>query len=393
MQIAGDQAAFMTILVQAIGARRALEVGTFLGYGAIAIARGLPEDGELVCLRAGAGVRRPRPGAPGAGRACGDRVEIRVAPGDRDAAGAAGLGAVRLRLHRRRQAAATPATTSSACACCARAACCCSTTCFMGGRILDPDADDEAMAVVRELNDRIAADERVDAGDAGRSPTASRSRASVEPAMAVPATDERVARAWSARACRRAGGCSPRARAARSGSAAACSRRSSPQAPDRSVFNSVFYEDAERAASLAGRARAAYERSRGQGLDRLGSRGRRRRGEGPGARRARARRGRRGTWGCRCRTCASRMASSSFEVVEREDYAELARINEIAYGYPPGDYVAVAEAPMPGLRIYFAELDGEAVSHAGGLAARLRRGRDLGRDAARGPRAGASPAG
>jgi caffeoyl-CoA O-methyltransferase len=49
MQIAGDQAAFMTVIVAAIGARRALEVGTFLGYGAIAIARGLPDDGELVC--------------------------------------------------------------------------------------------------------------------------------------------------------------------------------------------------------------------------------------------------------------------------------------------------------------------------------------------------------
>jgi caffeoyl-CoA O-methyltransferase len=49
MQIAGDQAAFMTILVHAIGAHDALEVGTFLGYGALAIARGLPADGRLVC--------------------------------------------------------------------------------------------------------------------------------------------------------------------------------------------------------------------------------------------------------------------------------------------------------------------------------------------------------
>jgi caffeoyl-CoA O-methyltransferase len=49
MQIAGDQAAFMTVLVAAIGARQALEVGTFLGYGAIAIARGLPDDGRLIC--------------------------------------------------------------------------------------------------------------------------------------------------------------------------------------------------------------------------------------------------------------------------------------------------------------------------------------------------------
>jgi caffeoyl-CoA O-methyltransferase len=49
MQIAGDQAAFITILVAATGAERALEVGTFLGYGAIAIARGLPDDGRLIC--------------------------------------------------------------------------------------------------------------------------------------------------------------------------------------------------------------------------------------------------------------------------------------------------------------------------------------------------------
>jgi caffeoyl-CoA O-methyltransferase len=49
MQIAGDQAAFMTILARAIGAHDALEVGTFLGYGALAIARGLPDDGRLIC--------------------------------------------------------------------------------------------------------------------------------------------------------------------------------------------------------------------------------------------------------------------------------------------------------------------------------------------------------
>ena len=48
MQIAGDQAAMTTILVRATGARRAIEVGTFLGYGAVAIARGLPPGGELV---------------------------------------------------------------------------------------------------------------------------------------------------------------------------------------------------------------------------------------------------------------------------------------------------------------------------------------------------------
>jgi caffeoyl-CoA O-methyltransferase len=48
MQVAADQAALITLLVRAIGADRALEIGTFTGYGAISIARGLPEDGRLV---------------------------------------------------------------------------------------------------------------------------------------------------------------------------------------------------------------------------------------------------------------------------------------------------------------------------------------------------------
>ena len=48
MQIAADQAQFMTLLVRLTGARRALEIGTFTGYSALAIARGLPADGKLL---------------------------------------------------------------------------------------------------------------------------------------------------------------------------------------------------------------------------------------------------------------------------------------------------------------------------------------------------------
>ena len=50
MQIAPEQGAFMTWLTRLIGARHALEIGTFTGYSAICIARGLPEDGGLLCL-------------------------------------------------------------------------------------------------------------------------------------------------------------------------------------------------------------------------------------------------------------------------------------------------------------------------------------------------------
>jgi len=49
MQIAPEQGAFMTLLTRLIGARHAIEVGTFTGYSAISLARGLPDDGTLLC--------------------------------------------------------------------------------------------------------------------------------------------------------------------------------------------------------------------------------------------------------------------------------------------------------------------------------------------------------
>jgi caffeoyl-CoA O-methyltransferase len=49
MQIAPEQGAFMTLLAKLIGARRAVEVGTFTGYSALCLARGLADGGHLLC--------------------------------------------------------------------------------------------------------------------------------------------------------------------------------------------------------------------------------------------------------------------------------------------------------------------------------------------------------
>jgi caffeoyl-CoA O-methyltransferase len=49
-QIGPDQGSFMTLLVAAIGASSAIEVGTFTGYSSICIARGLRPGGRLLCL-------------------------------------------------------------------------------------------------------------------------------------------------------------------------------------------------------------------------------------------------------------------------------------------------------------------------------------------------------
>jgi caffeoyl-CoA O-methyltransferase len=49
-QIAPEQGTFMQLLATALGARRAIEIGTFTGYSALCVARGLPADGSLLCL-------------------------------------------------------------------------------------------------------------------------------------------------------------------------------------------------------------------------------------------------------------------------------------------------------------------------------------------------------
>lgn len=48
MQISPDQGQFMALLVKLIGAKRAIEVGTFTGYSALIVAEALPDDGKLV---------------------------------------------------------------------------------------------------------------------------------------------------------------------------------------------------------------------------------------------------------------------------------------------------------------------------------------------------------
>jgi predicted O-methyltransferase YrrM len=48
MQIGADQGALLMLLVRLIGAKRALEVGTFTGYSALAVASALPGDGKLI---------------------------------------------------------------------------------------------------------------------------------------------------------------------------------------------------------------------------------------------------------------------------------------------------------------------------------------------------------
>jgi predicted O-methyltransferase YrrM len=49
MQIGADQGQLLSILVKLMGAKRCLEIGTYTGYSALAVALALPKDGKIVC--------------------------------------------------------------------------------------------------------------------------------------------------------------------------------------------------------------------------------------------------------------------------------------------------------------------------------------------------------
>ncbi|MFI5353961.1 MAG: O-methyltransferase [Candidatus Binatales bacterium] len=49
MQISAEEGTFMGILVRALGVRSAVEVGTFTGYSSLCVARALPPEGRLLC--------------------------------------------------------------------------------------------------------------------------------------------------------------------------------------------------------------------------------------------------------------------------------------------------------------------------------------------------------
>lgn len=79
MQISPDQGRFLSIVVKMIGAKYAIEVGTFTGYSAICIAQALPADGKLVCCDVSedwTGIAREYWADAGVG----SRIELKIAP-------------------------------------------------------------------------------------------------------------------------------------------------------------------------------------------------------------------------------------------------------------------------------------------------------------------------
>jgi caffeoyl-CoA O-methyltransferase len=160
MQIAPEQGAFLTLLARTIGAREAIEVGTFTGYSAICIARGLDPPGRLVCCELSeeyaeiAGRNLERAGVAG-------RAEIRIGPAletlralpERELFDLAFIDADKPGY---------PEYYDEVLARLRPGGIVMLDNVLLSGRVLDPQPDDEGARTMVALNDRIAADDRVD---------------------------------------------------------------------------------------------------------------------------------------------------------------------------------------------------------------------------------------
>ena len=79
MQIGGDQGTFFEIFASTMGARNAIEVGTFTGYSALSIARGIGPTGRLICCDVSeewTAIARDHWKLAGVA----DRIDLRIAP-------------------------------------------------------------------------------------------------------------------------------------------------------------------------------------------------------------------------------------------------------------------------------------------------------------------------
>ena len=160
MQMAPEQGALTTLLLRAIGARRALEVGTFTGYGSISIARGLGDGGQLVtCDISEEWVEIAERHFERAGVA--GLIDLRIGPAietlraldasepfdfafiDADKTSYPDYYEEAMRLLRPGGLVMVD-------------------NVFRAGEVIEPSADDEGVRAIRELNDRIAADPRVE---------------------------------------------------------------------------------------------------------------------------------------------------------------------------------------------------------------------------------------
>lgn len=161
MQISPEQGAFLTLLARMLGARRAIELGTFTGYSAICIARGLSVGGRLIACELDP-VRAEMAEANFAAAGVAERVEIRLGPALGTLRALAEAGGDPFDLVFVDADKGSNLDYHEACLELLRpGGVIVFDNVFMDGRVLDPAADEVARAV-DQFNERIHADERVE---------------------------------------------------------------------------------------------------------------------------------------------------------------------------------------------------------------------------------------
>jgi caffeoyl-CoA O-methyltransferase len=160
MQIAPDQGAFMEILTKAIGAKEALEIGTFTGYSAISIARGLAPAGRLLCLELSEEFAETAArNLEAAGVA--DRVEIITGPAGETLRGLPDREHFDL-VFIDADKTGYPDYFEEALKRTRKGGLILLDNMLQDGRVLDPDPDDESTNAIVTLNRELAKDERID---------------------------------------------------------------------------------------------------------------------------------------------------------------------------------------------------------------------------------------
>lgn len=160
MQVAPDEGAFLTLLARMTGARRALELGTFTGYSALCIARGIGPSGHLLCCDISddyAGVARGYWEADGVA----DRVEQRIGPAA-DTLRSLPAGTQFDLVFIDADKPGYPEYWELVVPMVPPGGVVLADNVLRHGLVVDPQADDDATEAVRRFNDAVAADRRFD---------------------------------------------------------------------------------------------------------------------------------------------------------------------------------------------------------------------------------------
>ena len=160
MQITADEGALLTMLTRLTGARNAVEVGTFTGYSSICIARGLADGGRLLtCDISGEWTDVARRYWSEAGVV--DRIELRLAPGAETLAALPSEPTIDFAFVDADKE-SYPTYYEELVSRLRPGGLILLDNVLLGGRIFDDGEQGERAVAMRAVNDRVAADDRVD---------------------------------------------------------------------------------------------------------------------------------------------------------------------------------------------------------------------------------------